>query len=34
MGMTLLQAAVLDEVTDCYDYNQQLFLEQNLAALL
>lgn len=34
MGMTLLQAAILDEVVDCYDYNQQLFLEVSLESMV
>lgn len=34
MGMTLLQAALLEESVDCYDLGQRLFLEPNLASLL
>lgn len=26
MGMTLLQAALLEEFVDCYDFDQRLFL--------
>jgi hypothetical protein len=34
MGMTILQAALLDSYVECYDFDQKLFLEPHLDYLL
>lgn len=34
MGMVLLQAAQLDDVYQCYDYAEHLFIEANLEGMI